>query len=180
MVAHVWLGTPTHCNWPLIVAVSSTGASELYYSYFKSCNSATPTAMGQSKSLSLDPEEPIQFMNNFDRDFSDDFEWYIDEDECLEEKMSRQIRKIEVETVLWVWMAAKRDIEQQWNGWEWECGGMEESEILNGVVLELEIVHCQRRWSWKWATWRASCDWITDWSWTQRVSCVFRQLLHKS
>lgn len=56
--------------------------------------------MGQSKSLSLDPEEPIQFMNNFDRDFSDDFEWHIDEDECLEETMSRQIRKIEVETVL--------------------------------------------------------------------------------
>ena len=67
---------------------------------FKSCNSATPTAMGQSKSLSLDPEEPIQFMNNFDCDFSDDFEWYIDEDEWLEETMSRQIKKIEVETVL--------------------------------------------------------------------------------
>ena len=43
----------------------------------------------------------------------------------------------------------------------------------NGVRLELEVVHWQRRWSRKWATWRASCDWITDWPWTQRVSRVF-------
>ena len=63
-----------------------------YYSYFKSCNSATLLAMAQSKSLSSDPEELLQFMDNLDSDFSDDdFEGYIDEDEWLEETMSRRI-----------------------------------------------------------------------------------------
>ena len=62
------------------------------YSYFKSCKSATPTAMAQSKSLSSDPEELLQFMDNLDSDFSDDdFEGYIDEDEWLEETMRRRI-----------------------------------------------------------------------------------------
>ena len=62
------------------------------YSYFKSCKSAIPTAMAQSKSLSSDPEELLQFMDNLDSDFSDDdFEGYIDEDEWLEETMSRRI-----------------------------------------------------------------------------------------
>ena len=71
-----------------IVIVRSSGAFELYYSYFKSCNSA----MAQSKSLSSDPEELLQFMDNLDSDFSDDdFEGYIDEDEWLEERMGRQI-----------------------------------------------------------------------------------------
>ena len=63
-----------------------------YYSYFKSCNSATLLAMAQSKSLSSDPEELLQFMDNLDSDFSDDdFEGYIDEDEWIEEMMSRRI-----------------------------------------------------------------------------------------
>ena len=62
------------------------------YSYFKSCKSAIPTAMAQSKSLSSDPEELLQFMDNLDSDFSDDdFEGYTDEDEWLEETMSRRI-----------------------------------------------------------------------------------------
>ena len=48
--------------------------------------------MAQSKSLSSDPEELLQFMDNLDCDFSDDdFERYIDEDEWLEETMSRLI-----------------------------------------------------------------------------------------
>ena len=62
------------------------------YSYFKSCKSVRPTAMAQSKSLSSDPEELLQFMDNLDIGFSDDdFEGYIDEDEWLEETMSRRI-----------------------------------------------------------------------------------------
>ena len=53
--------------------------------------------MAQSKSLSSDPEELLQFMDNLDSDFSDDDfegyidEGYIDEDEWLEETMSREI-----------------------------------------------------------------------------------------
>ena len=48
--------------------------------------------MAQSKSLSLDPEELLQFMDTLDSDFSDDdFEGYTDEDEWLEETMSRRI-----------------------------------------------------------------------------------------
>ena len=48
--------------------------------------------MAQSKSLSSNPEELLQFMDNLDSDFSDDdFEGYIDEDEWLEETMSRRI-----------------------------------------------------------------------------------------
>ena len=48
--------------------------------------------MAQSKSLSSDPEELLQFMDNLDSDFSDDdFEGNIDEDEWLEGTMSRRI-----------------------------------------------------------------------------------------
>ena len=60
--------------------------------YFKGCNSATPIAMAQSKSLSSDPEGLLQFLGNVDSDFSDDdFERYIDEDEWLEETIRRWI-----------------------------------------------------------------------------------------
>ena len=63
-----------------------------YYSYFKSCNSATPITMAQSKSLSSDPEGLLQFMDNLESDFSDDnFEGYINGDGWLEETVSRQI-----------------------------------------------------------------------------------------
>lgn len=43
--------------------------------------------MAQSKSLSLDPEELLQSIDNLGSDFSDDdLEGYIDEDERLEEE----------------------------------------------------------------------------------------------
>ena len=60
--------------------------------------------MAQSKSLSSDPEELFQFMDNLDSDFSDDdFEGYINEDEWLEEEWVGRLvcsRKMEEETVL--------------------------------------------------------------------------------
>ena len=67
-VAHAQSRRPTHYNWLLINIVKSVGAWELCC-YFKSCNSATPIAMPGSKSLSLDPEELLRFMDNLDSDF---------------------------------------------------------------------------------------------------------------
>ena len=74
--------------------------------------------MAQQKSLPSDPQQLLQFMDDLDSDFSDDFEGYIDEEEWLG---SRRISVQQGESALSV--CDSREVSRMRNG-----DGMENDE----------------------------------------------------